>query len=72
MDLIDFTYGGLMRRSALTVGLGTALVAALLIPGAPASSSPIPEAAVEPAAVGVDCEWGTEPVQVIPTVDYPR
>jgi hypothetical protein len=72
VDLIDFTYGGLMRRSGLTFCLGSALVAALLIPGTQASSSTTLDAAVESATSGAECEWGTQPVQVIPTVDYPR
>ena len=59
-----------MRRTMISVLASGAVVAALLTPMAqasPAASSP-PTAQLS----GADCEWGTEPASVIPTVDYPR
>ena len=56
-----------MRRS-ITAMAATALLAALLTPIAQAS----PVAAPAERMTGADCEWGTEPAQVIPRVDYPE
>lgn len=59
-----------MRRSLISVLASAAVVAGLLTPMAQAS----PLASTPPTAQlsGAECEWGTEPAGVIPTVDYSR
>ena len=62
-----------MSRTAAALFASAALVAGLLTSGAQAA---VPSEApstieVSPRIDGSDCEWGTEPFQVIPTIDYP-
>jgi len=62
-----------MRSLLIAAVAGSALTASLLTPVVHASSTP--ESSTDSADTrmsGEDCEWGTEPAQVIPQVDYPR
>ncbi|MGA0209429.1 MAG: hypothetical protein ACO3LZ_05855, partial [Candidatus Nanopelagicales bacterium] len=61
-----------MSRTAAALFAAAALIAAALVPAAQASTraEAMPTMA-SGTATGADCEWGTEPAQVIPTIDYP-
>jgi len=61
-----------MRRRITAFAIGGALIAASLVPVAQATSEPGPTAVAAPTILGDDCEWGTEPAQEIPSVNYGR
>lgn len=65
-----------MKRTSIIIAMGIGLVAAMLTPAVAAVPADNAEATatrtVAPAANGDKCVWGTEPLQPIEPVDYPR
>ena len=61
-----------MSRTAAALFAAAALIAAALVPAAQASTraEAMPTIA-SGTTTGADCEWGTEPAQVIPATTFP-